>query len=350
MGGISVLNLKKPERLKAGDTVAAVSLSWGGAGDAPFRWRYELAKKRLSDIYGLHVIEMENTLKGSQYIYEHPEKRAEDLMHAFADPNIKAVFSCIGGEESIRMLPYIDFAVIRNNPKIFMGYSDTTTTHLMCLKAGISSFYGPSLLAEFAENVSIFDYTADWFKKALFDASPIGEIPACDTWTGERVEWTIENANVMKYMKKNRGYEFLQGEGRVTGRLLGGCAEVLEMAKGTTLWPDFDCFDDSILFLETSEEMPPPSNVEYWLRNYATQGILQKINGIVVGKPYQETFYDAYKEKLLKVLREHDLGRLPVIYNMTFGHNEPMCILPYGAMAEIDCGRQSFSILESGVI
>jgi muramoyltetrapeptide carboxypeptidase LdcA involved in peptidoglycan recycling len=344
-----MLNLIKPKKLSAGDTVAAVSLSWGGAGDAPLRWRYELAKKRLDELFGLHLVEMENTLKGSEYLYAYPEKRAEDLMRAFSDPDIKAVFACIGGEESVRLLPYIDFDVIWKNPKIFMGYSDSTVTHLMCLKAGVSSFYGPSLLAEFAENVRIFDYTADWFKKTLFEPSVIGEITACGEWTGEWLAWSQENAGVMKTTRPNGGYEFLQGEGRVTGRLLGGCIEVLEMAKGTALWPEIGCFDGSILFLETSEETPPPNNVEYWLRNYATQGILQKINGILFGKPCQEKHYDAYKEKLLKVLREENLGRLPVVYNASFGHNEPMCILPYGAMAEIDCARRTFSILEPGV-
>lgn len=96
---------------------------------------------------------MENTLKGSEYLYNHPEKRAHDFMDAFVNPSVKAIFSCIGGDESVRMLPYIDFDIIRNNPKILIGYSDTTISHLMCLKAGVSSFYGPSLLAELAENI-----------------------------------------------------------------------------------------------------------------------------------------------------------------------------------------------------
>jgi muramoyltetrapeptide carboxypeptidase LdcA involved in peptidoglycan recycling len=344
-----MLNLIKPKKLSPGDKVAAVSLSWGGAGDLPFRWRYEVAKKRLQEQFGLRLTEMENTLKGSEYLYEHPEKRAEDLMAAFRDPEIKAVFSCIGGSESIRMLPYIDFDVIRNNPKIFLGYSDSTVTHLICLKAGVSSFYGPSLLAEFAENVAVYDYTADWVRKVLFDSSAIGVIPACEEWTGDRVEWTVENTGVIKRLRPNTGYEFLQGRGKAEGRLIGGCAEVLEMAKGTSLWPEPSCFDGAILFLETSEEMPPPSNVEYWLRNYATQGILQRLGGIVFGKPYQGKYDDDYKNKLLMVLHEEKLDGLPVINNMSFGHNEPMCILPYGARAVLDCDGLTFSVTESGV-
>ncbi len=163
-----MLELAKPKRLKPGDKIATVSLSWGGAGDADLLWIYKLGKKRLQEQFGLEVVEMPNTLKGSDYLYHHPEKRAEDLMSAFSDTSIKGIFSCIGGEESIRMLPYIDFNIIRNNPKIFIGYSDTTVSHFICLKGNLSSFYGASVLAELAENIKIFDYTTHWLKKSSF--------------------------------------------------------------------------------------------------------------------------------------------------------------------------------------
>ncbi len=342
--------LLKPLKLKRGDTVATVSLSWGGAGDRDILWRYNVGKQRLEQQFGLKVIGMENTLKGSEYLYHHPEKRAQDLMEAFLDPNIKAIFSCIGGEESIRMLPYIDFEVIRNHPKIFIGYSDTTITHLICLKAGLSSFYGPSVLAELAENVKIFDYTAKWLQKVLFDNSPIGEIKPAAQWTGERIEWLEENASLEKTMHENQGYEILQGSGKVTGHLIGGCIEVLEMAKGTSLWPDDEIFNDAVLFFETSEEMAEPKYIEYWLRNYGSLGILQKAKALLFGKPYQGRYYEEYKNSILKIISELQLFDLPVVYNMSYGHNEPMCILPYGAFAEADCGNRTFTILESGVI
>lgn len=345
-----MLKLVKPQSLKRGDKVATVSLSWGGAGDEALLWRYNLGKKRLQEQFGLEVIEMPNTLKGSDYLYRHPEKRAEDLMAAFADTSIKAIFSCIGGDESVRMLPYVDLDVIKNNPKIFIGYSDTTITHFMCLKANLSSFYGVSVLAELAENVKIFDYTAHWLEKVLFDPSPICLIPAAGEWTGERIGWSEDNASAAKTMVENQGYEFLQGQGVVRGRLVGGCIEVMEMMKGTSLWPSGDIFQDAVLFFETSEDTPEPSYVECWLRNYGSQGILQKSKAIIFAKPYQEKYYDEYKASIMKIVSELGLDNLPIVYNMSFGHNEPMICLPYGAMAEIDCNRKTFSILESGVI
>jgi muramoyltetrapeptide carboxypeptidase LdcA involved in peptidoglycan recycling len=264
------MKLIKPVALKQGDKVATISLSWGGAGDADILWRYEIGKKRLVEEFGLEVVEMPNTLAGSEYLYNHPEKRAEDLMMAFKDSSIKGIFSCIGGYESVRMLPYIDYEVIKKNPKIFIGYSDTTITHYICLKAGLSSFYGPSVLSDFAENIEMFTYTKKWLKKTLFENSPLGTIESSDIWTSELLPWKVENKLTKRGVNKNQGYELLQGTGTVQGPLVGGCLEVLEMIKGTDLWPSPETFENCILFFETSEDKPDPTYVEYWLRNYGT--------------------------------------------------------------------------------
>lgn len=345
------MSLIKPKRLQPGDRVAAVSLSWGGAGDEDILWRYEQGKKRLQEEFGLEVVEMPHTLKGARYIYEHPEKRAEDLMQAFSDPAIKGIFSCIGGYESVRLLPYIDYEVIRRNPKVFIGYSDTTVAHFMCRKAGLSSFYGPAILSEFAENVEMFDYTKYWLQKVLFDGDPIGNIEASPIWTSHYLPWEEKNKLIRRTTQSSSGYALLQGKGKAKGRLIGGCIEVLEMLKGTELWPQPEEWEGSILFLETSEDKPEPTYFEYWLRNYGTQGILQKVKGIIFGKPYDNEYYEEYKEAIIKVVRgELGLAELPILCNMSFGHTAPMVTLPYGAMAEIDCDEVRFEVLEAGVL
>lgn len=341
--------LIKPKMLQAGDKVATISLSWGGAGEPELNWRYEQGVERLEKVFGLEVVSMPNSLKGAEYLYDNPEARAEDLMNAFKDPTIKGIVSNIGGSESIRLLPYIDFDVIRNNPKIFIGYSDATVTHLFCHKAGISSFYGPAILTDFAENVEMHAYTVEAVKKTLFSNEVIGEVKPASEWTSERLEWLIENKDKQRKMNSNKGYELLQGSAVVQGRLIGGCIEVLEFAKGTSLWPEESYWKDSILFFETSEDLPEPSYIEYWLRNYGSQGILQNIKGIVFAKPQHERYYEEYKESILRIMKELDLNELPILYNLNFGHTEPKFILPYGAMAEIDCERVTFSILDSGV-
>lgn len=344
------MNLIKPNKLNKGDKVAAVSLSWGGAGDEEILWRYNQGKERLETLFGLKVVEMPHTLSGAEYVYNHPKERAEDLMQAFADPEIKAVIACIGGDDSIRMLPYIDFDIIKNNPKIFSGYSDSTVPHFMCMKAGISSFYGPAILTDFAENIAMSDYTVNAVKKAWFNTEPIGEIKPSDTYTAQRLKWIIENKNTAREFKQNTGYELLQGAGKVQGKLLGGCLEVIAYIKGTTLFPPVEYFDSAILFFETSEELPPVWLVEDSLRHYGTMGILGRSAGIFWGKPQDGTFYEEYKVVIKKVLAEFGREDMPVLYNGSFGHNEPKTILPYGVLAEINCENKSFAILESGVV
>lgn len=346
-----MINLIKPKKLKAGDKIATVSLSWGGAGDEAIKERYFIGKKRLEDIFRLKVIEMEHTLKGSEYLYNHPKERAKDLMDAFLDKEVKAIISCIGGEDTIRLLPYIDFEVIKNNPKIFMGYSDTTVNHYMCYKAGLSSFYGPAILTDFAENVEMSEYTVNSIMKTLFSDDVIGDIAQSKEWTAENLTWDdINNNNIKRTFKENTGYELLQGKETVIGHLIGGCLEVLEMIKGTELFPNLEDFDKAILFFETSEETPKPEYIRWWLRNYGASGILDRVNGIIFGKPKGEVFYEEYKEEILKVLKEYNREDMPVLYNLSFGHCEPKFLIPYGAMAEINCEDISFSILESGCI
>lgn len=88
----------------------------------------------------------------------------------------------------------------------------------------------------------------------------------------------------------------------------------------------------------------------YWLRNYGVQGILQKANGIIFGKPQDEKYYEEYKEEILKVMKEFNLEDTPILYNMNFGHTEPKFIVPLGALAEINCNIESFTILENAVL
>ena len=149
----------KPRKLEPGDRVAAVSLSWGGPGAFPHRYR--AGKEQFTREFGVEVIETPHALREPEWLARNPEARAADLMDAFLDPSIKGIISTIGGEESIRLLPYIHDDVIRANPKVFLGYSDTTVSHLACFRAGLVSFYGPAFMSGFAENGGMFPYMID---------------------------------------------------------------------------------------------------------------------------------------------------------------------------------------------
>ncbi|RQO74392.1 LD-carboxypeptidase [Pedobacter sp. KBW06] len=344
-----MIELITPNRLNIGDKVATISMSWGAAGELPYR--YQKGKERLNQVFGLNVVETKHALKSAQWIYKNPEARANDLMEAFCDPSIKGIISNIGGDDSIRMLKYIDLQIIKQNPKIFLGFSDSTITHFICLKAGLSSFYGTSLLVGFAENYAMHNYQVNDIKKTLFSTEKIGQIhPNKEGWTTEFLDWfDISLQDVKRKLLPTTGWNFLRGDSIVQGRLIGGCIEVLEMLKGTQYWPDLEVWKDSILFFETSEDMPKPEYVRWWLRNYAALGILPNAKGIIFGRPYDNLYTEQYEIELLKVLDEEGLSELPVITRMDFGHTCPTFTLPYGRLAEINCIDKTFSILESGV-
>jgi muramoyltetrapeptide carboxypeptidase LdcA involved in peptidoglycan recycling len=343
------MNLIKPQRLRPGDTVATVSLSGGAAGYEAIKWRYQQGKARLQSVFGLRVVEMPHTLAAPDFIAAHPEARAQDMMAAFADPGIRGIIACIGGEDTLRLLPHIDFDIIRKNPKVFTGYSDATVNHFMCYKAGLSSFYGAALLVDFAENIAMHPYTVEAVRKALFTAEPLGEIATAPNWTSDYLPWVIENKDTARQFAPNGGYEVLQGRGRVQGRLIGGCIEVFDWLRGTTLFPPIADFDGALLFFETSEEMPPPSNLRWMLRAFAALGVFDRASGLIFGKPYDEKYYEDYKPEILRVLAECGRGDMPVLYNASIGHCDPHALIPYGALAEVDCEGKGFGVLEGGV-
>lgn len=340
--------LIRPRRLRRGDTVAAVSLSSGMMGDPQFIHRYEIARERLEGDFGLRLVPMPHALSGSRFIEENPALRAQDLMDAFRDPSIAAVFSAIGGDDTIRLLPYIDFDVLRRNPKIFMGYSDTTVNHLMLWKAGVASFYGPSLLAEFGEYGEMFPYTKRAVADLLFSAPAQYPLLPAPEWTDDWIPWEEKNRDIRYRMKPDtHGYEVISGAGKVRGRLLGGCIDVFPMAVGTAVWPPLCDWEGAVLFIETSEDKPGPEWICYILRGLAAQGILGAVSGILVGKPLGEVYYEEYKKEIIRiVVDEEHRPELPVFYNVNFGHAKPIGVLPYGVLTELDCEERSITFLE----
>lgn len=343
----------KPQRLRPGDKAAIVSLSRGLLGEPQFIHKYDLAKERLERDYGLRVEAMPNALKGIDYLYQHPEARAQDLMDAFRDPEVKAVFCAIGGDDTIRLLPYIDFGVLRRNPKIFTGYSDTTTNHFMMYKAGLVSYYGGAVMTNWAEYGAINEYTADAFDKTLFHPQERWTIPASGfcSYETDKVRWDEANINRAIPRFPNTGYEILQGEGKVSGPLLGGCVEVFLQLFGTTLWPDPEEWRGKLLLLETSEDDIGTDWLTWFLRGLQAQGVLHAVNGIVVGKPAFADKLEPYQEVFRQVVGfEAGLPDLPILYNVNVGHAYPIGLFPLGLEYEIDCGAKTLTLLEPATL
>ena len=340
----------KPKMLEKGDKVAMVCLSSGNIGEPDYIHKFHIAKKRLEKEFGLELVAMPSSLKGRDFIYEHPEARVQDLMDAFKTESIKAIICAIGGDDTIRTLPYIDYDVIRNNPKIFMGYSDTTVNHFMMNKAGLVSFYGPTVMVEFGEYVKMFDYTKTAILDILFNDTDKYEIKSSEYWSDDFIPWKEENVNIGKKLRpEEHGFEVLQGSGFIEGQFLGGCIDVFPMINGTELWPTLEEWKDKILLIETSEERPSPNLITWYLRNLGAQGILKVIKCIVVGKPQAEEYYEEYKEVYKRVLKEYHLENLPVLYNVNIGHAFPTGLLPLGTDVGIDFDNKKMYLMESPV-
>jgi muramoyltetrapeptide carboxypeptidase LdcA involved in peptidoglycan recycling len=342
----------KPRALRPGDRIAAISLSGGWPNVFPAA--YCDRKRQLEEAFGIRVIESRHALASPDWLAAHPEARASDLMEVLTDRSIHGIVSTIGGDDSIRMLPFLDLSIIRENPKVFIGYSDTTVTHFAFLKAGVTSFYGPSIMAGFDENGGLLPYMVDSVKRMLFESSvPRGPIlPNRDGWTCASFAWEDEARNEKpRPLQRCSGWRWLQGTARHRGHLVGGCLEVIDWLRGSPIWPDESVWRDSIVFLEISEDRPSTLDVVRMLRALGAAGALQHAKGILLGRPYGgEATFEEYDRAVLQVLAELGLGGLPLVTRMDFGHTGPKFVVPYGIKAQINCDEQSIQFLESATI
>jgi muramoyltetrapeptide carboxypeptidase LdcA involved in peptidoglycan recycling len=341
--------LIRPPALQPGDTVALISLSSGAS--AAFPHRHEAGRRQLAETFGVDVVETPNALRDSGWLHDHPQARAEDLHWALTNDDVAGVVSTIGGEESIRTVPYLDLDVIRTHPKVFMGFSDTTVQHLANRAAGIVSFHGPSLLAGFAENGGIDPYVEAAVRAAVFRAEPF-ELTAATQWTEEFLDWADPSlAGRRRRYWPNPGWQWLQGAEPVTGELIGGCAEILEMAKGSAIWPGDEAWDGAVFLLETSEDAPPQGTVELWLRNYLATGVLGRIGALLLARPmgYTQAQTFALWDIVLGVLAEAQRPDLPVVANGDYGHTSPAGVLPLGCAARVDPVQRTMTVVDSAV-
>ena len=348
-----------PEKLNRGDKVAIISLSSGLLGE-PFMTRQKsLIEKRLNE-FGLEVVYTPNALKGIESLKKAPEARAEDLKWAFADKSIKAIICAIGGDDTYKTIPHLlsDEAfvkLVQNNPKIFIGYSDTTINHLMFQNLGLTTYYGHSAIVDFGELADeMLPYSRMWFEKLFNTEFPLVIEPS-PVWYLERTDFGESEFGKERIAKaETRGYEVLNGEGCATGELFGGCLESLsDLLSGTRyedeqkvnaeyhLFPSLQELQEKILFLETSEEQPTPEALANYLVVLDNYGVFKAVKGIIIGKPQDEAYYNEYRRLYIEIIGKY---HKPIIFNMNFGHAHPKCILPYGASVTMDCDNKSVII------
>ena len=342
--------LLKAKKIKPGSRIAIISPSNG----LPFLFpdNYELGLKNLKEIFDFKIVEMPTARMSPDELYKNPKLRADDINQAFADDSIDGIITSIGGYESVRILKYLNINIIKNNPKLIMGFSDATTFLSYLNYLGMITFYGPSVMAGFAQLKHLPSQYIEHIKKILFtDHFPYNYTPYAK-WTNGYKEWSNKDTlgECTEFFNNENGWTFLQGKGITQGRLWGGCIGVLECIKSTDYWPDKTFWKDKILFLETSEEKPLPNQVGYMLRNYGIQGILGKVKGVVFGraKDYSLKEKEELNKIILNVIRdEFNVSDIPVIVDMDFGHTDPKLILPLGCMVSLNPTTKDITLIEN---
>lgn len=305
----------------------------------------------LRDVFGLEVVEFPSTRFTPEQAAQNPEARAADLNAAFADPSIAAILTVIGGDDSVRILPFIDLPTVLANPKILIGYSDTTTQLLAIAAAGLTTFNGPAVMAGLAQLGSL-PGLEQHIRSILFEPAESYDYRPYGYRVGDYPDWADQPGDLVGESTPDAGWRWLQGRAPGRGRLTGGCIEVLDMMVGTPSWPAPDFFDGRILFVETSEDVPAPAQVGYWLRNYGAQGILSRISGLMIGRPRGYTPEQAAELDAIVVDRLAEWGAtgIPVLAGADFGHIDPQWILPHNVLAELDPVGDAFRLLEPAVV
>ncbi|MDD4409988.1 MAG: LD-carboxypeptidase [Candidatus Pacebacteria bacterium] len=287
-----------------------------------------------------------NAMKVKGYKSGTAQERADDINAFFADDSIDAIFSFIGGNHSNQILEYLDFDMIRRNPKVFLGYSDITVLLLAIhQKTGMTTYYGPSVMNQFAEYPAILPYTEEYFRKCLMSDDPMGKIEPSGEWTDEVLDW-FEGLDIgrSRTMRKNDGYVWLKG-GVCTGKLIGGCISSLMHLRGTEYWPDFS---GSIFFWEIPEgpELSKGESVydiDSYLTDLKLSNVFNEISGMVIGRPFR--YSEEEVSSLLEVIQEQFSGYdFPILFNADIGHTDPMITLPISRTASLDSDNKNFTI------
>jgi muramoyltetrapeptide carboxypeptidase LdcA involved in peptidoglycan recycling len=322
--------------LKTGDTIAVFSPSSPATAFAP--GRYTRAKQFIQK-QGYRIKEGTLTGKSAGWRSGTITARADEFNQLLHDPDVRCIMSTIGGNNTNAILPYINYQQLIADPKIIIGYSDVTALLLAIYqKTGIVTFYGPAMVASFGEYSPLVDWTFDYFSTIVSGNTPLPlPLTPPQYWSEERLEW--ETQSRAKALQPNTCHYY--GEGKVTGRLIGGNLNTLYGIWGSEYMPEI--LHGDILFIEDS--MKSIAELEREYAHLALCGVFDKISAIILGK--HELFNDLGSgQTQLNILREVLAGRnIPVVSDYDCSHTHPMMTLPLGVSAEIDFTAERISLV-----
>ena len=322
--GAAAMPMVKPKALKPGDTVGLITPS-SYVFDT---WQIDLAAARLEAALGLKARAGRHVKARHGYMAGTERERLEDLHAMFADPTIAGIFCLGGGYGTERLLPGIDYGLIRKNPKVLLGYSDITGLHLaITKKAGLVTFHGPVATG------SMPAWSLASLKKALFSSEPIGELSNPPEDDPAWPSFPLHTVSA----------------GKARGAIAGGNLTLVSTTMGTP-W-EIDAKGKILFFEDTGEA---PYRVDRMLTQLKLAGKLDECAGIVWGTCTECTASKSSYEVNLSISDILDeilapLGK-PVRAGLVFGHTKEKATIPIGVEAELDAGARRVSILEPATI
>lgn len=288
------MTLLRPKALKKGDTIGVVSPSY--APKLAWLQRGVRALERA----GFNVILDPEIDRLPRFIRVEDERRAENLMGMWLDPRVDAVIASTGGYGAVRLIPHLDPAIFRNNPKAFVGYSDITALHVwMMQKANLRTFHGP---------------TVDDLVPSVRDATMASLLTALTT----------------PCPPTKLGRDLSRGvvPGKASGPLVGGNLSMVQKTIGTSYQIDLE---GAILFVEETRD--PMSVVDEHLVHLRDAGLLEKVAGIVFGQlSLDRSEEDEFENFLLDLISDLDV---PVLMDFPAGHENPNLTIPIGTQVEL---------------
>lgn len=307
-------------KLQPGDTVAVIAPSRSLA--ILSEETKSIANKRFADlgiklVFGKHYNEC-NTFRSSSI-----DSRVSDLHAAFADPNVKAILTVIGGYNSNQLLRYLDWNLIRSNPKILCGYSDITAlSNAIYAKTGLVGYSGPHY-SSFGQKLH-FDYTLDYFQQCLMSDAPFSITPSTN-WSDD--QWYADQDK--RTLIPNEGWLVIN-QGEANGTIIGGNICTLNLLQGTEYMPPLD---NTILLLE-DDELAFPEEFDRNLQSLLHLPDFSGVKGIVLGR-FQKASKLTPKILIAIIKSKQELKHMPVIANVDFGHTDPKITFPIGGTVTI---------------
>lgn len=334
--------LRYPVKPRPGDRVAVLSPS--GGLPAVFPGPYELGLQRLRHDFELEPVEYPTTRR----LDATPQARAADLHAAFADPDIRAVLTSIGGDDQLKVLRHLDGELLRNNPKPFFGYSDNTNLLNYLFNLGIVGYHGGAVMVQLGRGGAMHPATADALRAALFTSGEY-ELRDAGEYTDIGRDWADPaSLDSAPPMHPSEGWEWHHTGEVVEGIAWGGNLEILSwnLAAGRYIRP-VETYAGGVLFVETSEELPSATAVYRMLMCAGERGLLQQFRAVLVGRPKGWSFEQpndgsqraAYvadqRAAVLRALDEYHPGVLTV-FGLDIGHTDPMLVMPFGGQVRVD--------------